>query len=136
MLKQRRIRENAARTLQVDEAVQLFAFCLSDVRQLPVPSPQAAPAEAAAAAGEPHPPSADQVPASSAAAASASHPGNSAAGPSSQHAAPHSRAPVLEPQELPTSWSGAQLHVDLLNDCIGLPIPTAAGMLTNAGSRG
>ncbi|KAK9856110.1 hypothetical protein WJX84_004825 [Apatococcus fuscideae] len=38
MLKQRRVRENASRALQVDEAVQLFAFCLSDVKKPSAPA--------------------------------------------------------------------------------------------------
>lgn len=131
MLKQRRVRENASRALQVDEAVQLFAFCLSDVKKAPLP----APTEPAAAA----PASADGGPAQSDSFTSPASSSNAVlaqtASPSSQAAAAHQFAPEPDPQAALAAWSEAEMYMDRLGDCVGLPIPTAAGTLTNAGGR-
>lgn len=128
MLKQRRVRENASRALQVDEAVQLFAFCLSDVKKAPLPAP-VEPAAAAPALADGDPAQSDSFtgPTSSSIAVPAQ-----TASPSSQAAAAHQFASELDSQ---AAWSGAEVHMDRLGDCVGLPIPTAAGTLTNAGGR-
>ncbi len=142
MLKQRRVRENAGRALQVDEAVQLFAFCMSDVKQLPGPAVPPSDGQPAAA---PNPdgefvmvsPSAD---AAAAAEARRTNQSQEAAAASSSEAASQPLeqqpdAPESVPESAAETWSGAPLHADRLTDCIGLPIPTAAGTLTNAGGR-
>lgn len=126
MLKQRRVRENASRALQVDEAVQLFAFCLSDVKRAPL-------------SGEPAPALANGSQAPSDGGVGQASPHSTApaptASPSSQAAAPHLPASEPDAQVALAAWSDADVHMDRLSDCVGLPIPTAAGTLTNAGGR-